>query len=122
MLIVCSGFSVEQLSRVYDEVSFFFFFNDTATTEIYTLSLHDALPISSIRVSVSPHPGCVIPYPPRIVQWLFALLNPALLFSRANETDTTDNMNPYNQGPAIQKRGLASCINHPKMKKAPFST
>src|SRR5256885_11538019 len=27
--------------------SLFFFFNDTATTEIYTLSLHDALPISS---------------------------------------------------------------------------
>src|SRR2546426_2651147 len=28
---------------------FFFFFNDTATTEIYTLSLHDALPIWSTR-------------------------------------------------------------------------
>src|SRR5258707_7514515 len=28
----------------------FFFFNDTATTEIYTLSLHDALPISGCRV------------------------------------------------------------------------
>src|SRR2546422_8326307 len=28
---------------------FFFFFNDTATTEIYTLSLHDALPISIDR-------------------------------------------------------------------------
>src|SRR5215211_9259662 len=28
---------------------FFFFFNDTATTEIYTLSLHDALPIPSGR-------------------------------------------------------------------------
>src|SRR2546423_11000717 len=27
---------------------FFFFFNDTATTEIYTLSLHDALPISEL--------------------------------------------------------------------------
>src|SRR2546422_5450176 len=27
---------------------FFFFFNDTATTEIYTLSLHDALPISTL--------------------------------------------------------------------------
>src|SRR4051812_50132880 len=27
--------------------TFFFFFNDTATTEIYTLSLHDALPISA---------------------------------------------------------------------------
>src|SRR5471030_3475524 len=29
----------------YSFSSFFFFFNDTATTEIYTLSLHDALPI-----------------------------------------------------------------------------
>src|SRR5256885_8381688 len=29
---------------------FFFFFNDTATTEIYTLSLHDALPICIARV------------------------------------------------------------------------
>src|SRR2546425_148275 len=29
--------------------SFFFFFNDTATTEIYTLSLHDALPIFRSR-------------------------------------------------------------------------
>src|SRR6266571_1385765 len=28
-----------------DSLAFFFFFNDTATTEIYTLSLHDALPI-----------------------------------------------------------------------------
>src|SRR2546422_2280149 len=36
----------------------FFFFNDTATTEIYTLSLHDALPISgpsSRKPTVSPH-------------------------------------------------------------------
>src|SRR5260221_10258247 len=30
--------------------SFFFFFNDTATTEIYTLSLHDALPIYKSKV------------------------------------------------------------------------
>src|SRR5258708_38818373 len=29
----------------------FFFFNDTATTEIYTLSLHDALPISGTSVT-----------------------------------------------------------------------
>src|SRR5690349_23723742 len=29
-------------------IFFFFFFNDTATTEIYTLSLHDALPISPL--------------------------------------------------------------------------
>src|SRR5690348_18347782 len=31
-----------------------FFFNDTATTEIYTLSLHDALPICCCRASVAP--------------------------------------------------------------------
>src|SRR2546430_3173854 len=30
-------------------ISFLFFFNDTATTEIYTLSLHDALPILLVR-------------------------------------------------------------------------
>src|SRR3712207_7609531 len=38
-----------------------FFFNDTATTEIYTLSLHDALPISAqlgvrVRVGAAGHP------------------------------------------------------------------
>src|SRR2546429_5861868 len=32
--------------RIRCVASLFFFFNDTATTEIYTLSLHDALPIS----------------------------------------------------------------------------
>src|SRR6266704_6418570 len=34
--------------------SFFFFFNDTATTEIYTLSLHDALPIGRTPSRASP--------------------------------------------------------------------
>src|SRR3712207_7493885 len=32
---------------------YFFFFNDTATTEIYTLSLHDALPISVDRTATT---------------------------------------------------------------------
>src|SRR2546426_10249926 len=36
--------------------SFFFFFNDTATTEIYTLSLHDALPISGEPGAAFGHP------------------------------------------------------------------
>src|SRR5471030_3344594 len=39
---------------------FFFFFNDTATTEIYTLSLHDALPISRLS---SPMTGVLPPAP-----------------------------------------------------------
>src|SRR5258708_18936681 len=34
---------------MFNLVSVFFFFNDTATTEIYTLSLHDALPIYKRR-------------------------------------------------------------------------
>src|SRR2546421_11962712 len=38
MFFFCSLFA-------FSAVFFFFFFNDTATTEIYTLSLHDALPI-----------------------------------------------------------------------------
>src|SRR5574337_1427528 len=36
---------------------FFFFFNDTATTEIYTLSLHDALPIWLPRTGRTPTAG-----------------------------------------------------------------
>src|SRR6266566_9828708 len=37
---------------------FFFFFNDTATTEIYTLSLHDALPIRGSSRGCCPVPPC----------------------------------------------------------------
>src|SRR3712207_7874622 len=42
-------------AALYLLVSFCFFFNDTATTEIYTLSLHDALPISGARARAGPH-------------------------------------------------------------------
>src|SRR3712207_9433292 len=41
--------------RECDDV-YFFFFNDTATTEIYTLSLHDALPISTARSATASRP------------------------------------------------------------------
>src|SRR5688572_33084698 len=45
-------------SRLVILFSFFFFFNDTATTEIYTLSLHDALPIlGAMPPQGSPTPG-----------------------------------------------------------------
>src|SRR3712207_8127878 len=39
-------FQKSRARRYIQVLDFFFFFNDTATTEIYTLSLHDALPIS----------------------------------------------------------------------------
>src|SRR5256886_5487259 len=38
-------------------LSFFFFFNDTAPPEIYTLPLHDALPICTSRPAASGHSG-----------------------------------------------------------------
>src|SRR5205823_14227881 len=48
--------------------SFFFFFNDPATTEIYTLSLHDALPISPAMQLARPLSRVVFPLlePPEI--------------------------------------------------------
>src|SRR2546422_11002075 len=54
MIVYCSVlasclFSPTSLLSTLSSLSFFFFFNDTATTEIYTLSLHDALPISGPR-------------------------------------------------------------------------
>ena len=50
---------MSDIDSVYKEVQGnvkggIFFFNDTATTEIYTLSLHDALPISYIETYYNP--------------------------------------------------------------------
>src|SRR5438477_4116081 len=39
----------------------FFFFNDTATTEIYTLSLHDALPISPDTLRLADNAALILP-------------------------------------------------------------
>src|SRR5258708_22629409 len=50
------------LLRLHRFLSFFFFFNDTATTEIYPLSLHDALPISDARSRLQGR-GLLRPYP-----------------------------------------------------------
>src|SRR2546422_8675725 len=44
---------------------FFFFFNDTATTEIYTLSLHDALPI--LRLPLPSMPSMAMSFPGAVI-------------------------------------------------------
>src|SRR5256885_16631416 len=51
MFVITSFYFLTVLPRLflYSPSFSFFFFNDTATTEIYTLSLHDALPISVAR-------------------------------------------------------------------------
>src|SRR5687767_15827661 len=50
-VIVCSYRSVAANCNCTSCLYSFFFFNDTATTEIYTLSLHDALPIFRGRLA-----------------------------------------------------------------------
>src|SRR6266542_4477782 len=54
---------------ITNDITFFFFFNDTATTEIYTLSLHDALPICrrcASRVDSSTTPAAITPARTRV--------------------------------------------------------
>src|SRR5579872_4589511 len=56
--IIISRFLIPScLLRMAWVLMIFFFFNDTATTEIYTLSLHDALPISCTSAAMGPEPG-----------------------------------------------------------------
>src|SRR5256886_14258084 len=45
-----------------------FFFNDTATTEIYTLSLHDALPISEVAAEIRARGGRALAVPTDVTQ------------------------------------------------------
>src|SRR5689334_25228009 len=60
---------IHSICRLHRYISLHFFFNDTATTEIYTLSLHDALPIyplflpsrSHLTPYVEPHHGSLRP-------------------------------------------------------------
>src|SRR5256885_9709586 len=59
-------------------VFFFFFFNDTATTEIYTLSLHDALPIS-VGCRAGPALAHLVPVQPVAPQTGLALPGHLLL-------------------------------------------
>src|SRR5256885_12009236 len=64
---------------------FFFFFNDTATTEIYTLSLHDALPIYSVRMRAArrwQRPGGRSPDPCRSEEHTSELQSPCNLVCR----------------------------------------
>src|SRR3712207_7123821 len=64
----------------------FFFFNDTATTEIYTLSLHDALPISSYRL-----PGFSIVDELKVRTAFGQSGNPALYGSKFTSLETAVN-------------------------------
>src|SRR3712207_8175308 len=72
-----------------------FFFNDTATTEIYTLSLHDALPICDPIVSVedpdpADYPGVTLTQDPDVLDtWFSSGLWP---FSTLGWPDDTEDL------------------------------
>src|SRR2546430_11283960 len=64
---------------------FFFFFNDTATTEIYTLSLHDALPIySSNDLSVT-NGSSTFSLPWQMNVWICSTATPSKSPARSEE-------------------------------------
>src|SRR2546422_5309353 len=68
-------------------IFFFFFFNDTATTEIYTLSLHDALPI------LSPGRGCLAATDARQMMrphWSFRMMGTAARARWRSEEHTSE--------------------------------
>src|SRR5688572_31252730 len=71
---------------------FFFFFNDTATTEIYTLSLHDALPISVMSyVEAGAGIGVVTEsVVPRTPELRFVLLKPVQSVPLRSEEHTSE--------------------------------
>src|SRR6266540_5801639 len=86
--LICSNY----LESFYFILFLVFFFNDTATTEIYTLSLHDALPISPGRDGDLSHVRAVgstgAPLPPEGFTWIVdALGRPIQVGSVSGGTD-----------------------------------
>src|SRR5256885_16420108 len=71
---------------------FFFFFNDTATTEIYTLSLHDALPISHVLATFLI--GIVVSLALIIYEWRFK--SDGMFHHDRSEEHTSELQSPCN--------------------------
>src|SRR5258707_5084604 len=69
--------------------SFFFFFNDTATTEIYTLSLHDALPILALTSEPPAATTKSVEKAIEIFHFDFNFLHGAFVFRRRSAGSTT---------------------------------
>src|SRR3712207_7341501 len=86
------GYKYFDVSRLYTCLMqfFFFFFNDTATTEIYTLSLHDALPICRICGSCP----TTLSSPERLsssfLSWVFSSITCRWAITRRSEEHTSE--------------------------------
>src|SRR2546426_3785399 len=99
----------------------FFFFNDTATTEIYTLSLHDALPISlaiePVRVQVIARLEPTIHFSPPFglvtvrAPWILKLASESSKTVERSEEHTSELQSPCNLvcRLLLEKKNYTSC-------------
>src|SRR5205807_8064436 len=91
-----SSLSVLSIFTPYSSLSFCFFFTATPTTEIYTLSLHDALPISPRRgARVSGGPASTVASGCAIVP-VGSLMASPTLFEPRSEEHTSELQSPCN--------------------------
>src|SRR5258708_20832614 len=95
---------------------FFFFFNDTATTEIYTLSLHDALPISLLLILTERNVvqcGDPCPIDPLNIASSIVSMNRAKAFPVRSEEHTSELQSPDHLvcRLLLQKKKSTSVIN-----------
>src|ERR1035441_6387099 len=96
----------------------FFFLNDTATTEIYTLSLHDALPISC-SISTEPITSGWWRLPPRKPQAGLLEKESRLRMPRAGELGPGGDLHPS----ALPKRGMSpTCFTDRVGRRPPLHT
>src|SRR3712207_8503214 len=82
----------------------YFFFNDTATTEIYTLSLHDALPIYErieVPVFTWPHTPSYVASPRRLVRVSAQIYNSSADYDRLDRKSTRLNSSHANISYAV---------------------
>src|SRR3712207_7568056 len=102
-------------------MSFVFFFNDTATTEIYTLSLHDALPISGTSCAIA----CLhLPRGDRHGQRLAELYRPVLQQRDGAGKDECDSLSRSEEHTSeLQSRQYLVCrLLLEKKKKKQYNT
>src|SRR5258707_14309992 len=88
------------------DLMFFFFFNDTATTEIYSLSLHDALPIFALFSSINALP----------------LMGPRVIYAMSRDRLFFHQVTRVNKGgtPSIDRKSTRLNSSHANISYAVF--
>src|SRR3712207_8698588 len=97
-------------------VVIFFFFNDTATTEIYTLSLHDALPISNLVASGSA--VCWV----RTASLVNIAVTPAIPTNRASASARADRKSTRLNSSHANISYAVFCLKKKKKRYIPYLT